>query len=67
MWIWLTAKILINILNTLGLVLNIPDTFLALTLLSIGNSAGGDNKNYKIFIFKKVKNYFCEIQLFINK
>ncbi len=40
-WIWLIAKMLINVLNTLGLILNIPDTFLALTLLSVGNSAGG--------------------------
>ncbi len=41
LWIWLIAKILINILISLGMLLNIPESFLALTILSIGNSAGG--------------------------
>jgi len=41
LWIWFIAKNLINVFNTLGLVLNVPDSFLALTILSIGNSAPG--------------------------
>jgi len=40
-WIWFIAKILMNVLNTLGLILHVPDSFLALTLLSFGNSVPG--------------------------
>jgi len=37
-WIWSVAKILIDILNLLGILFNIPSSFLGLTLLSFGNS-----------------------------
>ena len=38
MWIWLTANILIDLLKAIGLLLNIPDTFLGMTVLTFGNS-----------------------------
>jgi len=65
MWIWLIAKILINIINTLGFILNIPDTFLALTLLSIGNSAGGNWKN-NIFLLNDLYQINYNIDLSLN-
>jgi Ca2+/Na+ antiporter len=38
LWIWAIAKILIDILEVTGILLNIPATFLGMTLLSFGNS-----------------------------
>ena len=38
MWIWFTANILIDLLKAIGLLLNIPDTFLGMTVLTFGNS-----------------------------
>lgn len=40
-WIWFIATVLMNVLNSLGLILKVPRTFLAMTFLSFGNSAGG--------------------------
>ena len=37
-WIWFAAGILINLLQAIGLLLNIPDTFLGMTVLTYGNS-----------------------------
>ena len=36
-WLWFIANILISILQAIGLILNIPETFLAMTLLTYGN------------------------------
>lgn len=41
LWIWFIAKVLMNVLNTSGLILSVPDAFLAMTFLSFGNSAPG--------------------------
>lgn len=41
-WIWFFAKFLIDILKTMGDILNIPDIFLGMTLLAIGNSVPGN-------------------------
>ena len=38
-WIWTIAKILVDLLTTIGVLLNIPSSFLGMTLLSFGNSA----------------------------
>lgn len=38
LWIWTVAKVLIDILQTFGVILNISPTFLGMTLLSLGNS-----------------------------
>jgi len=38
-WIWMAAKVLIDLLTTLGDILDVPATFLGITLLAIGNSA----------------------------
>jgi len=38
LWIWAVAKTLIDILQTTGVILNVPATFLGMTLLSLGNS-----------------------------
>jgi len=37
-WIWAVAQVLIDILQLIGILLNIPATFLGMTLLSLGNS-----------------------------
>jgi len=49
-WIWFIAKILMNVLNSLGLIFKVDDSFLALTLLSFGNSAPG--KEYYFIMIK---------------
>ena len=36
-WLWFVANILISILQTIGLIFNIPDSFLAMTILTYGN------------------------------
>ncbi len=36
-WLWFIANILIAILQTIGLIFNIPDSFLAMTILTFGN------------------------------
>ena len=36
-WLWFIANILISILQTIGLIFNIPDSFLAMTILTFGN------------------------------
>lgn len=38
LWIWAIAKILIDVLEVIGILLNIPATFLGMTLLCLGNS-----------------------------
>jgi sodium/potassium/calcium exchanger 6 len=40
-WIWVTAKILVDVLNMFGVLFNLPSSFLGMTLLSFGNSAPG--------------------------
>jgi sodium/potassium/calcium exchanger 6 len=37
-WIWFIADNLIALLKTIGLLMNIPDTFLGMTVLTFGNS-----------------------------
>ncbi len=37
-WIWGVAKVLIDILQVIGVLFNVPSSFLAMTLLSFGNS-----------------------------
>jgi sodium/potassium/calcium exchanger 6 len=48
-WIWFIAKNLIDILKAAGIILNIPASFLGMTLLAFGNSAPG--KNIILYIF----------------
>lgn len=38
-WIWCVAKVLVTILKIIGVLFGIPDAFLGMTLLAIGNSA----------------------------
>ena len=37
-WIWFVANILIDLLTTLANLMNIPDIFLGMTILTYGNS-----------------------------
>ena len=37
-WIWFSANILIEIIIALSILINIPDSFLGITLLTYGNS-----------------------------
>jgi sodium/potassium/calcium exchanger 6 len=45
LWIWAIANILVDILKTIGVIYPIPPTFLAMTLLSVGNSLPDLNLN----------------------
>lgn len=38
LWIWAVAKTLIDVLQIFGVILDVPTTFLGMTLLSLGNS-----------------------------
>lgn len=38
LWIWFVANVLIDLLKVIGLLFNIPDTFLGITVLTFGNS-----------------------------
>ena len=38
-WIWITAKVLVDLLKTIGVILDISSDFLGMTLLSFGNSS----------------------------
>jgi Ca2+/Na+ antiporter len=38
LWIWVISKILIDVIKVTGVILNIPSTFLGITLLSLGIS-----------------------------
>ena len=40
-WIWYFANFLIDILNFIGEIFEIPDMFLGMTVLAIGNSLPG--------------------------
>jgi sodium/potassium/calcium exchanger 6 len=39
LWIWMIAKVLVDILNTIGVIFNISSAFLGMTFLAFGNSA----------------------------
>lgn len=41
LWIWLIAKILVELLESLGVIFNIEQNYLGLTLLAWGNSIPG--------------------------
>lgn len=57
-WIWFVADILINLLQATGLLLNIPDTFLGMTVLTYGNSIADLALNITL-----VKNGYGEMAL----
>lgn len=38
-WIWFVSNILVDILKVLGVLFDIPESFLGMTLLAFGNSA----------------------------
>lgn len=40
LWIWFTANLLVSLLTTIATILNIPDSFLGMTILCYGNSIG---------------------------
>jgi Ca2+/Na+ antiporter len=40
-WIWFISEILVDILKLIGVLINVPESFLAMTLLAFGNSAPG--------------------------
>jgi solute carrier family 24 (sodium/potassium/calcium exchanger), member 6 len=48
-WIWFISEILVDILKLIGVLINVPESFLAMTLLAFGNSAPG-KKDFKIFL-----------------
>ena len=40
-WLWAIAQVLVHAIDFIGVTIGIPETFLSLTLLAIGNSAPG--------------------------
>lgn len=58
MWIWFVANNLIDLLKAIGLLLNIPDTFLGMTVLTYGNSISDLALNVSL-----VKNGYGEMAL----
>ena len=48
MWVWFTATNLIDILKMIGIVLNIPEAFVGMTLLAFGNSICDLSLNSKL-------------------
>jgi Ca2+/Na+ antiporter len=51
-WIWFISEILVDVLKLFGVLLNVPESFLAMTLLAFGNSAPGKIINMKTTLFK---------------
>ena len=48
MWVWFTATNLVDILKMIGIVLNIPESFVGMTLLAFGNSICDLSLNAKL-------------------
>lgn len=48
LWVWFTATNLIDLLKMIGVVLNLPESFLGMTLLALGNSVCDLSLNSKL-------------------
>lgn len=42
LWIYFAANVVIGILSTVGTIFDLPETFLAMTVLAISNSLAGN-------------------------
>jgi len=41
-WIWCISGLLVDLLKVIGVILNVPDAFLGMTILAFGNSIPGN-------------------------
>jgi sodium/potassium/calcium exchanger 6 len=40
-WIWCISELLVDVLKVIGVLIDIPDSFLGMTVLAFGNSVPG--------------------------